>query len=91
MTPALSDSMPDICMEACETAKNAGIKIICDLNYRGNLWSSEKASAVMGKLMKYVDICIANEEDADKVFGIKVPFSCGYALLQHFYHKYPHH
>jgi 2-dehydro-3-deoxygluconokinase len=71
ITPALSDSMPDICVKACEAAKNAGLKISCDLNYRKNLWSSEKACAVMGKLMKYVDLCIANEEDAEMVFGIK--------------------
>jgi 2-dehydro-3-deoxygluconokinase len=71
ITPALSDSLPDICMKACETAKKAGVRISCDLNYRKNLWSSEKANAVMSKLMKYVDLCIANEEDADMVFGIK--------------------
>ena len=71
ITPALSDSVADICMMACEAAKNAGVKISCDLNYRKNLWSSEKACAVMGKLMKYVDLCIANEEDAEMVFGIK--------------------
>jgi 2-dehydro-3-deoxygluconokinase len=71
ITPALSDSVADICMKACETAKNAGVKISCDLNYRKNLWSSEKACEVMSKLMKYVDVCIANEEDAEMVFGIK--------------------
>lgn len=47
--------------------------ISCDLNYRKNLWNSEKAKAVMSKLVKYVDICIANEEDADMVLGIKPP------------------
>lgn len=41
------------------------------MNYRKNLWSSEKAGVVMGELMRYVDLCIANEEDADKVFGIR--------------------
>jgi 2-dehydro-3-deoxygluconokinase len=71
ITPALSDSVADICMKACETAKQAGVKVSCDLNYRKNLWNSEKACEVMGKLMKYVDLCIANEEDAEKVFGIK--------------------
>jgi 2-dehydro-3-deoxygluconokinase len=71
ITPALSDSLPDICVKACETAKSAGLRISCDLNYRKNLWSSEKACAVMSKLMKYVDVCIANEEDAEMVFGIK--------------------
>lgn len=71
ITPALSDGAALCCLEACRAAKSAGIKISCDLNYRKNLWSPEKAGQVMGELMKYVDLCIANEEDADMVFGIK--------------------
>lgn len=71
ITPALSDSAAECCMDACRAAKDAGIKISCDLNYRKNLWSAEKADKVMGGLMKYVDLCIGNEEDADKVFGIR--------------------
>ena len=71
ITPALSDGAAAICLDACKCAKKAGITISCDLNYRKTLWSCEKAGLVMGELMNYVDICIANEEDADKVFGIK--------------------
>ena len=71
ITPALSDSLVEICDQACRKAKEKGITISCDLNYRKNLWSSEKAGKVMAKLMEYVDVCIANEEDAEKVFGIK--------------------
>ena len=71
ITPALSDSLADICLEACKAAKAKGITISCDLNYRKKLWSKEKANAVMSELCKYVDICIANEEDAVDVFGIK--------------------
>ena len=71
ITPALSDSLVDICKEACRAANAKGITISCDLNYRKNLWSSEKAGKVMSALMEYVDVCIANEEDAEKVFGIK--------------------
>ncbi len=71
ITPALSDSLVDICREACRAAKAKGIKISCDLNYRKNLWTSLKAGQVMSELMEYVDVCIANEEDAEKVFGIK--------------------
>lgn len=71
ITPALSETLPEICLEACRAAKEKGITISCDLNYRKNLWISEKAGAVMGELMKYVDVCIANEEDADKAFGIR--------------------
>lgn len=71
ITPALSDSCADLCLEACKAAKAKGITVSCDLNFRKNLWSSEKAGQVMGKLMEYVDVCIANEEDAEKVFGIK--------------------
>lgn len=71
INPALSDSLASICLEACKVAKEKGITISCDLNYRKNLWSSEKAKVVMTELMKYVDVCIANEEDADKVLGIR--------------------
>ncbi len=70
ITPALNDEVAAICLEACKAAKEAGVKISCDLNYRNKLWSKEKAGQVMGELCKYVDVCIANEEDAADVFGI---------------------
>ncbi len=71
INPALSDEMADICEEACKIAKQRGLTVSCDLNYRGKLWTSEKAQEVMKPLMKYVDVCICNEEDAEKVLGIK--------------------
>ena len=71
ITPALGDNVADICLTACKKAKERGITISCDLNFRKKLWTSEKAGQVMGELCKYVDVCIANEEDADKVFGIR--------------------
>ncbi|KPU44522.1 2-dehydro-3-deoxygluconokinase [Oxobacter pfennigii] len=71
ITPALGQNVADICLEACKKAKEKGITISCDLNFRKNLWSSEQAGKTMGTLMPYVDVCIANEEDAEKVFGIK--------------------
>jgi len=71
ITPALSDACASICLAACKAAKSKGITVSCDLNYRKNLWSREKAGEVMGKLMEFVDVCIANEEDASDVFGIK--------------------
>ncbi|MBE6907880.1 MAG: sugar kinase [Ruminococcaceae bacterium] len=71
ITPALGDNVAEICLEACKAAKAKGITVSCDLNYRKNLWSREKAGQVMEGLMKYVDVCIANEEDASDVFGIK--------------------
>ncbi len=70
ITPALGGNMPEICLEACKVAKAKGVKISCDLNYRKKLWSKEKAGEVMATLMPYVDVCIANEEDASDVFGI---------------------
>lgn len=73
INPALSDNMVQICEQACKKAKERGIMVSCDLNFRKNLWSPEKAQKAMGNLVQYVDICIANEEDADKVLGIKVP------------------
>lgn len=71
ITPALGDNVAELTLEACKAAKSKGLTISCDLNFRKNLWTSEKAGLVMGELMKYVDVCIANEEDAEKVFGIK--------------------
>ena len=68
--PALNDEVAAICLEACKAAKENGVTISCDLNYRNKLWSKEKAGEVMGELCKYVDVCIANEEDAADVFGI---------------------
>lgn len=71
ITPALGCNVADICLVACKKAKEKGIKVSCDLNFRKNLWTSAQAGETMGKLMPYVDVCIANEEDADKVFGIR--------------------
>lgn len=71
INPALSDRLADVCRIACIEAKKRGITISCDLNYRKNLWDSKKAYSVMSELIKYVDVCMANEEDADKVLNIK--------------------
>ena len=71
ITPALSDNAAQICLEACKKAKEKGIVVSCDLNYRNKLWTGSKAGTVMGELMEYVDVAIANEEDCEKVFGIK--------------------
>ena len=71
ITPALSDSLAETCLIACKIAKQLNITVSCDLNYRVKLWSEDKACEVMSKIMPYVDICIANEEDIEKVFGIK--------------------
>lgn len=71
ITPALGDNVAEVTLEACKAAKEKGLTVSCDLNFRKNLWTSAKAGQVMGGLMQYVDVCIANEEDAEKVFGIK--------------------
>lgn len=71
ITPALGDNVAEICLEAVKAAKKLGLKVSCDLNYRKKLWTREKAGKVMAELMPYVDVCIANEEDASDVFGIK--------------------
>lgn len=71
ITPALGENVTKICLEACKKAKEKGITVSCDLNYRNKLWDREKAGLVMGELCRYVDVCIANEEDASDVFGIK--------------------
>ena len=71
ITPALSDNVAEICLEALKIARNKGITVSCDLNFRKKLWSKQKAGEVMGKLCHYIDYCIANEEDAKDVFGIE--------------------
>ncbi len=71
ITPALSSNLADICERACKVAKEKGITISCDLNYRNKLWTKEQARETMSKLCQYVDVCISNEEDANDVFGIK--------------------
>lgn len=70
ITPALGESAAALTMAACQAAKFKGITVSCDLNYRKNLWSKAEARAVMTELAPYVDVCIANEEDAADVFGI---------------------
>lgn len=55
---------PNICEDACKTAKEMGLVVSCGLNYRKNLWSKSEAKNTMEKFLKYVDVLIANEEDA---------------------------
>ena len=71
ITPALGSNVADVCMEACRAAKKQGVTVSCDLNFRKNLWTSDQANETMSALMPYVDVAVANEEDAEKVFGIK--------------------
>jgi 2-dehydro-3-deoxygluconokinase len=71
ITPALSIDAATACLEAVKAARELGLKVSCDLNYRKKLWSSETAGSIMGGLMPFVDVCIANEEDAADVFGIR--------------------
>ena len=70
ITPALGGALPQICLQACQAAKELGLTVSCDLNYRKKLWTRAEAGDCMARLMPYVDVCIANEEDAKDVFGI---------------------
>ena len=71
ITPALGPNVAAICEEAVKAAKARGITVSCDLNYRKKLWTRQQAGETMGRLCQYVDVCIANEEDAKDVFGIE--------------------
>ena len=73
ITPALGHGPAAALTEACKAAKKAGVTVSCDLNFRSKLWTESEAQAVMVPLMKYVDVCIANEEDAQRSLG----FSAG--------------
>ncbi len=72
ITPALSQGAADACLEAIKVANAMGITVSSDLNYRKNLWKYGKTAAeVMPALVEGCDIILANEEDAEKVFGVK--------------------
>lgn len=71
ITPAVSDEAAELTEAACKAAKAHGVTVSVDLNFRKKLWSSEKAQKIMTNLMQYVDVCIGNEEDAEKVLGFK--------------------
>ena len=72
ITPAISPGTAAVCLEAVRTAKEMGLTVSCDLNYRKKLWKwGKQPGEVMAELVKYCDVAIGNEEDADKVFGIK--------------------
>ena len=84
ITPALGPNMVEACRQACKIAKSKGVKISCDLNYRSKLWTRDQACEVMSDLCQYVDVCIANEEDAKDVFGIEAEATDLYAgVLNH--------
>ncbi len=72
ITPALSQGAADVCLEAIKAANALGLTVSCDLNYRKNLWKyGKKAGEIMPALVEGCDVILGNEEDADKVFGIK--------------------
>lgn len=74
ITPAVSQGAADVCLEALQAAREKGLTISCDLNFRKNLWKwGKSASEVMPGLVEFCDVAIGNEEDAEKVFGIHAP------------------
>lgn len=70
ITAGLSENAAECCRQACISAREHGVKVSCDLNYRKYLWTPEQARSVMRPMMKYVDVLIANEEDSEKVLGV---------------------
>jgi 2-dehydro-3-deoxygluconokinase len=72
ITPAISEGAANLAIESVKAAHDAGLTVSCDLNFRKNLWKWGKSShEVMPELMKYTDVCIANEEDCQMALGIK--------------------
>ncbi len=71
ITPAISKKAAELTEEALKAAKKHNVTVSVDLNYRKKLWTSEEAKKCMTNLMQYVDVCIGNEEDAEKVLGFK--------------------
>jgi 2-dehydro-3-deoxygluconokinase len=74
ITPAISESLAEVCLEGAKTAHQMELTISCDLNYRSKLWKwGKQPGEVMPDLVQYCDVAIGNEEDAAKVFGIHAP------------------
>jgi 2-dehydro-3-deoxygluconokinase len=74
ITPAVSESLCEVCLEGILKARELGLTVSCDLNYRSKLWKwGKKAGEVMPELVRHCDIAVGNEEDAEKVFGIQAP------------------
>jgi len=74
ITPAISAGAAEVCLEAIHVAKDMGLTVSCDLNYRAKLWKwGKKAGDVMSEMVRCCDVAVGNEEDAEKVFGIKAP------------------
>ncbi len=71
ITPALGETPRRMLEEVCLAARRAGVSVSCDLNFRARLWTEKEAQSVMGPLMQYVDVCIANEEDAERSLGFR--------------------
>jgi 2-dehydro-3-deoxygluconokinase len=71
ITPALGETPRRTVVAAAEAAQRAGATVSCDLNFRAKLWTTEEAQATMRPLMEHVDVCIANEEDAEKCLGMQ--------------------
>lgn len=71
ITPALGKDAQELTEAALIAAKRHGVTVSCDLNYRKKLWTPEEAKECMTRLMQYVDVCIGNEEDAEKCLGFK--------------------
>lgn len=72
ITPALSENAAMECLKAIQTANELGVTVSCDINYRGNLWRyGKKADEIMPEMVAGSDIILGNEEDCEKVFGIK--------------------
>ncbi len=75
ITPALGAEARECVLAACQAAHDAGVTISCDLNFRKKLWTEAQAQRTMQPLMEHVDVCIANEEDAEKSLGLKAAAS----------------
>jgi 2-dehydro-3-deoxygluconokinase len=74
ITPAISAGAASVCLEAVQTAKEMGLTVSCDLNYRKKLWRwGRRAGEVMPELVGFCDVAIGNEEDAEQVFGVRAP------------------
>lgn len=71
ITPAISAETKKAVFDAVKYCNEHDVRVICDLNYRGKMWSEKEAQETMNQLMPYVNVCLANDEDFESALGIK--------------------
>jgi 2-dehydro-3-deoxygluconokinase len=71
ITPPLGEHTAVVCKEALAAARRLGVKVSCDINYRGALWSMAEAAAVMPELVRGTDLLFCGATEARLILGAR--------------------